>query len=50
MATSNSAVRAPARSLVILWLGCALAATAYGFTLLLPAWVKDAGAARPRPG
>jgi len=50
MATSNSAVRAPARSLVMLWLGCALAATAYGFTLLLPAWVKAAGGSPAEAG
>jgi len=50
MATSNIAVRAPVRSLVMLWLGCVLAATAYGLTLLLPAWVKAAGGSAAQAG
>jgi MFS family permease len=42
--------RCAARYLARLWLGCLLAAGAYGLTLLLPAWVKTAGGSQAQAG
>ena len=36
--------------LAMLWAGCVLAASAYGLTLLLPAWVRAAGGSPAQAG